>query len=729
MSAMSPGNQGRRSNGSGEAIDFADRLLAETVRIVEHDGSAPIEDPAAEQRARELGGSFEQRIVARAAQLPRAKALRAELQRVDRSIGLIVAVLLVIAMVAGAGAARALLDVRRDESVNFFWVFGGLLAIQTLFLPLWVALMIAGPRALSGGSLGGMVMAGARSISARFDRSPQRLAALNAVGATTMAGAIGRWTFSAVSHCAWTAFNVGALVLVVLLLSTRHYTFTWETTILSAEAYERISQVIGRAPAVFGFEVPTPAEITGSQWPVDPDIAETTRQAWSGLLIGSIAIYGLGPRLILLAMSMLMRRRAVRCWVLDTTRPGFLRLRERLMPQARQLGVIDPDQSDDTNVTTGPPAADNDRAVGPPAILGLEIDRPASGWPPPAAAIWDDLGIVDSREDRQQAVARLVAAAKRPGRMIVTCSLATTPDRGIARFLGEVGAAAGAPLSLVLTGGQVLRARGDASLLEHRIEDWRALASRLDIPDTDVAEIDLDHLTEASIASLAALVAESAKSPVRTRHIERAFDRVVGHASNWSGAPTTKEQAKLHREIGEIYRAERTEWRTFLSAPADLTSDLKGQLTGGVNRVMSVLPDRLRLNWRWTTAGALAGALGCVTAATFVAPAAVAVLPMWTAVGAAVTTAVNAFRAGSNEASDQPGETSLEFGDAVRAAALFALLLELQPLAEIEITRVLDRVLSNEPDTETLNDASQVAYWLDGCRHRLDLALAEEAER
>ena len=70
--------------------------------------------------------------------------------------------------------------------------------------------------------------------------------------------------------------------------------------------------------------------------------------------------------------------------------------------------------------------------------------------------------------------------------------------------------------------------------------------------------------------------------------------------------------------------------------------------------------------------------------------------------------------------------------DAVRAAALFALLLELQGRDEAAITRILDGALPDDAHQAdaadaTLGDPRVCADWLDDVRHRLDLALAREA--
>ena len=122
-------------------------------------------------------------------------------------------------------------------------------------------------------------------------------------------------------------------------------------------------------------------------------------------------------------------------------------------------------------------------------------------------------------------------------------------------------------------------------------------------------------------------------------------------------------------------------------------------------------------------AGAAAGALGCLTAATLLAPVAIAALPAWTVLGAAVGAVIRASVPDRSDDGGRPDEAGPD--DAVRSAALFALLLELQGRGEAAITRILDQVVGDQDDI-ALGDEPAARRWLDGLRHRLDLALAAE---
>ena len=78
----------------------------------------------------------------------------------------------------------------------------------------------------------------------------------------------------------------------------------------------------------------------------------------------------------------------------------------------------------------------------------------------------------------------------------------------------------------------------------------------------------------------------------------------------------------------------------------------------------------------------------------------------------------------AEDATDGPGRA-----EAVRGAALFALLLELQGRDEAAITRILDDVIGDAHDTPAseFDTPIDVQRSLDAMRHRLDIALAGEA--
>ena len=67
----------------------------------------------------------------------------------------------------------------------------------------------------------------------------------------------------------------------------------------------------------------------------------------------------------------------------------------------------------------------------------------------------------------------------------------------------------------------------------------------------------------------------------------------------------------------------------------------------------------------------------------------------------------------------------MDLTDAVDAAALFAIVLELQGRDETDITRIIDRVAGDE-DPLAMHDVEAIRVWLDALRARLALALEAE---
>jgi hypothetical protein len=274
------------------------------------------------------------------------------------------------------------------------------------------------------------------------------------------------------------------------------------------------------------------------------------------------------------------------------------------------------------------------------------------------------------------------------------------------------------PVVIVLTDGQRLRERGHFDEVEQRFADWRALAASAHVSEDRVIDVDLDHLTDASRAKLATAIGVKDAAVASARRIEQAFALILKHVQRWSGEPDAAAQAELHRAIAELYRNERQTWRSLLHLPRETGNDVVGQLKSGANHMLHLLPERLRRSPKWYAAGALAGAMGCVAATTLISPAAIASLPMWAGLGAALSAVIPSDRAGQS-----PQPQAINLTDAVNSAALFALLLELQGRDEIQITRIIDQVAGNH-EPPVLSDGTAVRQWLETLRHRFDLALA-----
>lgn len=735
--------------GTAAEPSFDDRLIAECVRVVERDGREPINEPSAEQAARERGGTFEARITVRARSLSTSDELNRTIHQLRAGISWVIVLGMFIAFSLGAATAHTTMTATDETRINFYWVLGGVLGVQSILLLVWlIAAGIWRWRRLGAAreqadspmlvSLGRLIVTFGQWVGTKLHPAGLGRAVIPAAGRVFTTGRLGFWTFSSITHAIWLAFNIGTLTLVLLLLSTRQYTFVWETTILSEQHYVRTTKALRATARVAYFPVPSDEDITLSQWtgpsqPFTP--TEGASQRWASLLVASIVLYGFGPRLLLLGLSMSMRRSAQRRFRLDTSLPGYERLRPTLMPNAHALGVVDPDNVDEARATdeqTHGDAGSDSRPPGPPAIVGLEISPPATGWPPSIpGAEWTDLGIIESRDDRLRVIDSLRSSDTEPCPLVIVADLTGTPDRGMGHALSVLaGCVRNAP-RVVLTAGQKLRDRGsDADRIAHRIADWRALAGQAGIDDASILELDLDQLTGTTADRLAQYVDSTSNHIAGTSssgHLEAAFAKIERHARKWierHQSPSQSQQIALHQEIAEVYRHQSGSFRSLLALQPDSTQDLMTEIKSGATRFVDLLPDRLRHSPRWLAAGALAGAFGCIATSAMISPIAIAALPSWSAIGAAVAAAIQP--AGGDASSSQPPVPNQpQVTDAVRASALFAATLELQGHDEATITRVLDETFADE-DIE-IAEMDALHAWLEARRYRFDLSLGERS--
>jgi hypothetical protein len=708
--------------------DFRDQLLAEAVRLHEDAQGFAMDDPQADANAQQVDGDFETRIIARARALTSAPTLQAAFQQLHTTFGLTLGIALFVALMGGIGVARmALNSVPNGPIMNFFSVLGGVLGVPTLALVIWLVLLWVRPGTMFSNSLGGdFIFLLMRRVNQWLHKGPMHVAAAQAMGSVYARTPVGRWTLSAISHLLWLVFLFGCLLSLLLILSTKQYTFAWETTILSDRAYIVLTRALASLPEAVGFSAPSPEQIAASHWRGQGTPPAEAREAWSGLLIGSLVVYGILPRIILLGFCFLARQQATANFRLNITLPGYARLETRLLPASQSLGVVDPDHGKGDAVPKLPsptPQRSTAPATGPPAIMGYEVSQPASHWPPPIEGVqWLDLGFVDSRNDRKNTLERICYAPNPPRIIAIVCSVTITPDRGTQGFISDIQQASSSPVLIILTDGQRLRERSSAQEAEQRLRDWRELAINAQVSEEQVMDLDLNNLTEASRAKLTAAIKKGAKSVSGSgQHLEQAFTLIVQHVQRWSDNPDASAQAELHRDIAALYRNERNTWQALLRTQLPTSGNVVGQLKSSANQMIDLLPERLRINPKWHAAGAVAGALGCVAAATLMAPAAITSLPLWAGLGAALPMVIKQ----PNKTHNLEEETdNIDFTEAVNGAALFALLLELQGNDEIHITRTIDRVVG---DSEPLpiQDAEAARQWLDRLRERFNQVRGE----
>lgn len=436
--------------------------LTETIRLRE-EHAGPLDDLEANRLARAAGGDLPSRIARRALWLAERDGLAAALKHWLQGARLALVLLMIFAVLSGAGLAFAALG---QTPVNVFWALGSLLGINLILLLSWaLGLIFAGEH---GATLGRLWL----WLSEKFARDAKAAQLAPALLLLLQRKKLNRWALGALVNGLWLLAMFSALILLLTLMATRRYGFVWETTILGADTFIHVTQALGYLPSLLGFNVPTEEMIRASgDGALD---IESARQAWATWLVGVLVVYGVLPRL-LLALFCLWRWNSGKAVLrLDLNLPGYAQLRERLMPTSERLGVNDPEPAQLHRVESNVGELASEGAL----LVAIELDEQRP-WPPVLPKNVSNAGILDSRESRHKLLEQLSRFP--PARLAIACDPRRSPDRGSLALIAELARNAGA------TRIWLLQAPPGEALDGQRLGDWHAALQQLELPFADCA--------------------------------------------------------------------------------------------------------------------------------------------------------------------------------------------------------------------------------------------------
>lgn len=438
--------------------------LTETVRLRE-EHAGPLDDLEANRLARAAGGDLPSRIQRRALWLAERDGLTAALKHWLQGARLALVLLMILAMLSGAGLAFAALG---QTPVNVFWALGSLLGLNLILLLSWaLGLIFAGEH---GATLGRLWL----WLSEKLARDAKAAQLAPALLLMLQRKKLNRWALGALVNSLWLLVMLSALVLLLTLMATRRYGFVWETTILSADTFIHVTQALGHLPSLLGFNVPT-ADMIRASGDGALDI-ESARQAWATWLVGVLVVYGVLPRLILALLCFWRWNSGKAALRLDLNLPGYAQLRERLMPSSERLGVNDPEPPQMHRVESGVSEHASEGAL----LVAIELDEQRP-WPPALPKNVSNAGILDSRESRHKLLEQLSRFP--PARLAIACDPQRSPDRGSLALIAELARSAGE------TRVWLLQPPPGAALDAERLGDWHIALQQLELEFADSAPL------------------------------------------------------------------------------------------------------------------------------------------------------------------------------------------------------------------------------------------------
>ncbi|VVP19761.1 putative membrane protein [Pseudomonas fluorescens] len=438
--------------------------LTETVRLRE-EHAGPLDDLEANRLARAAGGDLPSRIQRRALWLAERDGLTAALKHWLQGARLALVLLIILAMLSGAGLAFAALG---QTPVNVFWALGSLLGLNLILLLSWaLGLIFAGEH---GATLGRLWL----WLSEKLARDAKAAQLAPALLLMLQRKKLNRWALGALVNGLWLLVMLSALALLLTLMATRRYGFVWETTLLSADTFIHVTQALGNLPSLLGFNVPTVDMIRASgDGALD---IESARQAWATWLVGVLVVYGVLPRLMLALLCFWRWNSGKAALRLDLNLPGYAQLRERLMPSSERLGVNDPEPAQLHRVESGVSEHASEGAL----LVAIELDEQRP-WPPALPKKVSNAGILDSRESRHKLLEQLSRFP--PARLAIACDPRRSPDRGSLALIAELARNASA------TRVWLLQAPSGEALDAERLGDWHIALQQLELEFADSAPL------------------------------------------------------------------------------------------------------------------------------------------------------------------------------------------------------------------------------------------------
>lgn len=440
--------------------------LCECIRLRE-EHAGPLEDAEANRQARQAGGDLTRRILTRSQLLAERDGLVQAQRHWLQGARVALLVLLILAVCTGAGLAFTGLG-DGSRPVNVFWALGSLLGLNLLTLFGWLlASLFTGEHQSALGRLW-------LWLSEKLARDAAAAQLGPALVLLLQRQRLNRWLLGMLVHGLWLVVLTAALVMLLLLLSTRRYGFVWETTLLSSDNFIAFTHLLGAVPSLLGFPMPDIDTIRASG---DGVIAmETARHAWAGWLLGVMLVYGLLPRALLLLLCLWQWRRGRARLSLDIDEPAYRLLAEQLQPPSERLGVVDEAPPTLASAEGGQTTLASDGAL--LVAIELEDSRP---WPPALGKGVANAGVLDGREQRRHLLDQLSRFP--PARLVAAVDPRRSPDRGTLALLGELSRTATA------TRIWLLAPPSGEALDSQRLGDWHEALARLGLPFADTSPL------------------------------------------------------------------------------------------------------------------------------------------------------------------------------------------------------------------------------------------------
>jgi hypothetical protein len=400
---------------------------------------------------------------------PQPNSYSMQFSLLKRYFNRIILGVLALSFVFGLIAVPSAFATNQSGQVNIFWLFIILLGVHLLNMAVWFTTMLATMKhnPTSKGVLLSTLIFLNKKISKYSHIDKETTEAYLHWQCPTESN---KWLVSSISHGAWGCYLFAGWLMTLLLLLTNQVDFIWETTLLSDDAFIKLTQTLSIIPQRFGLSLPNQFDILASRIDLVSQ-SVSTRQHWANFLLASILIYGVLPRLIctLISIGMYYFKRSAQPLSIQER---FIQNRYQQSEKHNKI-IIDNDTNKAHKLSITPEHVHMD-TLNDSAFLQ---DWGLFEWSAPQPHYLGktrSLSLLNSREEQAHF---LLNTSQNPIYILVDAM--QSPDRGSKRFFTQVSASY--PSSFIVISGNE-----NAKF----IEDWQRFAKEVNLPFTRIIEKD-----------------------------------------------------------------------------------------------------------------------------------------------------------------------------------------------------------------------------------------------
>ena len=459
---------------------YQERLLTEGIRIIEN------KQPSDNFSANYNNLNFEETLFKRTELADLRYQASPIFKHCEQLFKLFLYLICGLFFIIGVTSASQLLINDKGTQINFFRALILFILPNIISLFIWIGLYF-NARLLSNGWFAHLCL----SFIALLDKfqhkinakNPHYLVLFKYYFEHRLDSYMGRIQLSFISHIGWSSYLFGAFLSVVVLLATHQVDFVWETTILNEHVFLKLTEILTYLPHLLSISVPNAIDVSHADISVTNSLqaAQSMRINWSNLLMFSLVIYALLPRLIFSIYFNQRINNYKKHFRPNYSLPYYVQLKSMLNPLANTSFIKD---AYDETINTSPSSKER-------LAISLDTKYPDQSFPLaielspsyyqqaksqlPTEYATTFINILD-RESQEAALSQVLTVV--PDDIVIYVDVMRTPDRGWQGLMKKFYYKSDVTIYLIFIAKDMPE---NDELITSRLESWLDVAAQINI--------------------------------------------------------------------------------------------------------------------------------------------------------------------------------------------------------------------------------------------------------